>query len=446
VKKVKIFSIVLPLIYTSFMLYVTYKVYNGLRYRSLDLGIFTQSLYSLSEGKLFYNTVEFQLYEVHTHFGVHFQPILFLLTPLFLIKRDAYTLIIIQTLALGTSVYLAYKLAVKELGEKKGFALAILYSCNSSLISINVFEFHPVSLAVPLFLLAYKFLREESPLFYVISTLILLTKEDAFLGVLSITAWKILKEGLSVETLKKNKKIILFTILTLLYGIFTIKVVIPKFGGEYIYSNLYMEPRLDRRKLTYFLLFNLTFALLPLLNFFAILSLLPPWLECLLASRESQTMFGFHYPYMLVPLSFVISLDVAKKLDWKILRNLAILGVISSLITLPITNHLPKEQNPLVYPTVITPIPGKEASWEAIKITRELEGPIYTQPEFYPALATRLDVYVYPKNVKPKIILVNLNTYYGRRALERIKAFRVNLSEYKKVFEKDGVLIMVRKD
>lgn len=55
-------------------------------------------------------------------------------------------------------------------------------------------------------------------------------------------------------------------------------------------------------------------------------------------------------------------------------------------------------------------------------------------------------MYVYPKNVKPKIILVNLNTYYGRRALERIKAFRVNLSEYKKVFEKDGVLIMVRKD
>jgi len=447
VKKIKISGIIISAIYTCIMLYLTYKIYNGLRYRSLDLGIFAQSLHSLSGGKLFYNTVEFQLYNVQTHFGVHFQPILFLLFPLlFLIKKTTYALVVSQTIALGTSVYLAYRLATEELGEKKGVALTILYACNSSLIGINIFEFHPVSLAVPLFLLAYKFLKRGSPLFYIISTLILLTKEDAFLGVISIIAWKILKEGFSVEILKKNKKIIFFAFLALVYGILTIKVIIPKFGGKYIYSSLYTKFSIDRRKLLYFLLFNLTFALLPMLDFIGMLSLIPPWLECLLASRETQTMFGFHYPYMLVPLSFVASLEVARQLKWRIVKKLVIIGILASLATLPIAKLPPEKPNPLIYLTVITPVPGKEASWEAIEIVKGLKGPIYTQPEFYPPLAIRSDVYIYPKNVNPRVILVNLNTYYGRRALKRLRDFKVELTRYKKIFEKDGVIIMLRKD
>ncbi len=428
------------------MSYLSIEKFHNLRYGSLDLGIFTQSLSSTLHGRFFYNTVEAQLYGVNSHFGVHFQPVLLLILPFFAIHPPAETLLIIQSTALGLSVSLAYLLAREYLSEDRALLMAFLYAFNSSLIGINVFEFHPVSIAVPLFLLAALFMKRGNVrAFYLASALILTVKEDAFLGVLSLSLWGALWNGLSRDSLRKNRGSWVMAVVSTIYGLITVCFLIPHFGSGYLYGSLYDRPSVGRRKLLYFVLFNASFGFLPLFKRRNAALLTLPWLESLLASRKSQTMFGFHYPYMLVPLSFLAALEVVKEVDWRrVSVPLIVSGLLVSVATMPLTVKPPTEPDPLIYPSVLSPLPGKSASWEAIKLAMGLRGPIYTQPEFYPAMATRTDVYLYPKGIEPGVIVVNLGTYHGRRALRRLARAKADLGHYHTVFKKNGVVLMVR--
>ena len=439
-------AVFIGIVYSLVMSYISLEKFHNLRYGSLDLGIFTQSLSSTLHGRFLYNTVEAQLYGVGSHFGVHFQPVLLFILPLFALHPSAETLLIIQSAALGLSVLLAYLLAREYLSEDRALLTAFLYAFNSSLIGINAFEFHPVSIAVPLFLLAALFMRRGNMrAFYLTSALILTAKEDAFLGVLGLSLWGALGRGLSRNSLRKNRSLLVMAIVSTVYGIIAVGFLIPHFGSGYLYGSLYDRPSLGRRKLLYFALFNASFAFLLLFKGRNAALLALPWFENLLASRKSQTMFGFHYPYVLVPLSFLATLEVVKEVDWRrVAIPLIVSGLLTSFATMPLTVKPPTEPDPLVHPSVLSPLPGKSASWEAIALAMGLRGPIYTQPEFYPAMATQTDVYLYPKGIEPRVIVVNLGTYHGRRALRRLARAGVDLSRYRTVFKKNEVVLMVR--
>ncbi|ASJ16621.1 hypothetical protein A3L04_05825 [Thermococcus chitonophagus] len=383
--------------------------YENLQYCSLDLGIFTQSLSSILHGMFLYNTVEFQMYGASTHFAVHFQPILLLIFPLFAVFKSPITLLILQSFALAISVLIAYLIAM-EVNEEIALPVTILYACNSSLIGIGLFEFHPVSLAVPLLLLSFlALLKRESKLFYVTSALTLSVKEDAFLGILGILAWDTLKNGVS-------RRKIIEVLCVLFYGILVIKVVIPLFGGRYIYESLYKSINIDQRKLLYFITVNATFSFLPFLDYESVILLFLPWLESLLSSRPTQTMIGFHYSYMIVPLSFIASVYGAKKLNKRALGGLVVAGILVSLATLPITFSPNKEDLSVVHYARLHQYPRKNAFWELIKL---VNGSVYTQPRFYAPLSTKIDVYVYPRGAKVEYILLDMTTYRGRIWLKR---------------------------
>ena len=439
-------AVIIGVVYSLVMSYLSIEKFHNLRYGSLDLGIFTQSLSSTLHGRFLYNTVEAQLYGANSHFGVHFQPILLFILPLFALHPSAETLLIIQSAVLGLSVLLAYLLAREYLSEDRALLAAVLYAFNSSLVGINAFEFHPVSIAVPLFLLAALLMkRGNMRAFYLTSALILTVKEDAFLGVLSLSLWGALGNVLSRESLRRNRGLLVVAVVSAIYGLITVCFLIPHFGSGYLYGSLYDHPAIGRRKLLYFVLFNASFGFLPLFRGGNALLLVLPWLENLLASRKSQTMFGFHYPYMLVPLSFLATLEVVKEVDWRrVAVPLIVSGLLTSFATMPLTVKPPTEPDPLVHSSVLSPLPGKSASWEAIALAMGFRGPIYTQPEFYPAMATRTDVYLYPKGIEPRVIVVNLGTYHGRRALRRLARAGVDLSRYRTVFKKNGVVLMVR--
>ncbi|WP_457741990.1 DUF2079 domain-containing protein [Thermococcus sp.] len=324
------------------MIHLSFLKFEDFLYSSLDLGIFTQSLAGFLKGRPLFNTVEWQLYGVSNHFGVHFQPILYLLVPVFKLFPSAKTLLTVQSLALGISVLLAYILAKRVLNEGLAIVLTVLYAFNSSLIGINLFEFHPVSLAVPLFLLAAVFLVEgRERAFILTSLLLLLVKEDTFLGVASLSLWWALRDSFSLESIKRNLRFIILAVLSVLYGVIVIKLVIPYFGNGYIYNGLYRHPAINGRKIIYFLLFNLSFGLFPLFLSRNWVLLTLPWLENLLASRPSQYSFGFHYPYMLVPLSFIGAVFTIRELrEMRALRKtlavLIALALIASWATMPV--------------------------------------------------------------------------------------------------------------
>jgi len=437
-------AVTVGVFYSLIMVHLSFLKFKYFRYSSFDLGIFTQSLYSALHGGFFFNTLEWQFHDVSTHFGVHFQPVLFLLVPIFWIHPSAVTLLVVQSLALGFSVILAYALAKKVLGEKLALPLTVLYASNSSLVGINLFEFHPVSLAVPLFLLASIFLVDKRECAFIMTSfLILLVKEDAFLGVASLAMWWAIRDGLSFEGLKKNSRFVILAALAVLYGIIVIKLVVPYFGRGYIYSNLYQHVHITGRKLTYFLLFNLSFGLLPLFLPRNWLLLALPWLESLLASRASQYTFGFHYPYMLVPLSFVGAVFALREVDIrKILSVLFVLGFMTSWATMPVTGKPPKGQFSMVYYSVFEPIPGYKTAWKVVGALLETNLSVYTQPAFYPALTSKQNVYVYPAKTVPDLVLVDMKTYRGRVYLKRLK--EMVKAEYVRVYSRDGIEVYIR--
>ncbi len=437
-------AVLITLAYSLVMIHLSLLKFRYFRYSSFDLGIFTQSLYSALHGGFFFNTLEWQSHGVSTHFGVHFQPVLFLLVPIFRIHPSAVTLLAIQSLALGSSILLTYVLAKKVLNEKLALPLTVLYAFNSSLIGINLFEFHPVSLAVPLFLLASVFLvdgRERA--FIVTSFLILSVKEDAFLGVSSLATWWAIRGGLSFEELRKNLHFVILAALAVLYGLIVIKLVIPHFGRGYIYGDLYRHIHITGRKSPYFLLFNLSFGLLPLFlpRNWVLLAL--PWLESLFTSRASQYTFGFHYPYMLVPLSFVGTVFAIREIDVrKILSVLLVIGLMTSWATMPVVRKPPKEQFSMVYYSILEPIPGYKTAWKIVDVLLKTNLSIYTQPAFYPALAVKQNVYVYPAKIVPDLVLVDAKTYRGRVYLKRLR--EMVKAKYVRIYSKNGIEVYVR--
>ncbi|WP_227738741.1 DUF2079 domain-containing protein [Thermococcus eurythermalis] len=433
--------------YSLLMIYLSLLKFRYLRYTSFDLGIFTQSLAEFLHGRLFFNTGEWQAHGVSSHFGVHFQPILFLLVPLFWLFPSAKTLLVVQSLALGSSILLAYTLARKVLNEKLALFLTGLYALNSSLIGINLFEFHPVSLAVPLFLLAAVFLVDgRKKAFFMTSVVLLSVKEDAFLGVAALSLWWALHGGFSIENLKRNRDFLILSVLACLYGLVVIKFIIPYFGRGYIYHDLYSNLHLTRRKLVYFLLFNMSFGLFALFLPRTWVLVTPPWLECLLSSRASQYTFGFHYPYMLVPLSFVGTVFAIKELEiWRIKRvfyTLVVIGLLTSWATMPVVIHTPEEPVPIVHYLILEPAPGYKTAWEVIDALLKTNLSVYTQPAFYPALAVKDNAYVYPSKVMPDLVLVNVKTYRGRVWLKRLN--KMVDARYVRVYSKDGIEIYKR--
>ena len=438
-------AVLIALVYSLAMVHLSLLKFRYLLYSSLDLGIFTQSLAGFVHGRPLFNTVEWQLYGVSNHFGVHFQPLLLLLAPVFKLFPSPKTLLVIQSLSLGSSVLLAYFLAKRALNEKLAVALTVLYAFNSSLVGINLFEFHPVSLAVPLFLLAAIFLVDGRDHAFLFASLLLLSvKEDTFLGVSSLAIWWTLRDGLSFESLKKNLHLVIIAVIAVLYGVVVIKLVIPHFGGTYIYGNLYRHVHLTGRKLAYFLLFNLSFGLLPLFLPLNWVLLALPWLENLLASRPSQYTFGFHYTYMLVPLSFVGAVFALRELDLrKILSVLLALGLMTSWATMPVVRKPLDEQFSLVHYTVFKPFPGYKTAWDVIDALLKTNLSIYTQPAFYPALATKQNVYVYPARITPDLVLVNVKTYRGRVYLKRLRGMVG--TKYVCIYSKDGIEVFMKK-
>ncbi len=67
---------------------------------------------------------------------------------------------------------------------------------------------------------------------------------------------------------------------------------------------------------------------------------------------------------------------------------------------------------------------------------------VYTQPDFYPSLAVKENVYVYPNGVKPDAVLVDTRTYQGRLYLWRL--MKTSEERYRLVYSQKGVRLYVR--
>ena len=112
-----------------------------------DLGIFLQSLESfIFHGKLFYSTVELPYNPSGSYFGIHFSPILFLISVPYAIYPQPVTLFLIKNVFIYATAIVLYRIGlVKKLGTRTSFLIALSYLFYLPIYGALTYEFHPYS-------------------------------------------------------------------------------------------------------------------------------------------------------------------------------------------------------------------------------------------------------------------------------------------------------------
>jgi uncharacterized membrane protein len=127
-----------------------------------------------------------------SHTTGHFDPILVLLSPIYLLYRSAETILILQSVWLAAGAIPVYLLARRRLEHRLGsVALAASYLLFPALHGANLFDFHSLTLCIPLLLFLLYFLETGSKrLYYLTLVLLLLVREDLAiaLALVGITA------------------------------------------------------------------------------------------------------------------------------------------------------------------------------------------------------------------------------------------------------------------
>jgi uncharacterized membrane protein len=227
--------ILVTLGYIWWMGYETILRYESFKATAFDLGNYDQAIWNTIHGRLFVVTNRGEdWYGPPTRLGMHFEPILLPLSLLYLFFPDPRTLLITQTLALAAGALPVFLLTRKFVPKLPLVApvMALGYLLNSSVIGLNIFDFHPVSLATPLLLYALLALSNRRYGWFLLTCLLAAAcKEDApfaiaLLGILVF--WKY----------KQPRLGIFLFIAGMCWGIIAFKVIIPHFypgGNNYLY-------------------------------------------------------------------------------------------------------------------------------------------------------------------------------------------------------------------
>jgi len=220
------YKIILGLIvgfYIVLFSHLSIRKYLTLQSHYFDLGIMNQVVYNTAHGRFLEMTNQDFLKNV-SRFAIHFDPILALFAPLYLIYSGPETLLFAQAIILGlgaAAVYLIAGYFLKNKPVSLFFSVAyLLYFCVER---ANVFDFHGVTLGTTFILyMIYFSLVKKYRTAVVFMFLALLTKEHAGLITLFF--------GLYLFFVRKERKFsLLVCALSLIFFTATVNFVIPYF-------------------------------------------------------------------------------------------------------------------------------------------------------------------------------------------------------------------------
>src|SRR5215467_2651599 len=219
----------LVLVMVVYLLDMSYQAilrYETFKAGAFDLGNMDQVLWNTIHGRLFQFTNQaIDWYGPPTRLAIHFEPIILPLSLLYAFHADPRILLIFQTLALMSGALPVFLLTRKYIPAWPIFAalMAIAYLLSPALLGINIFDFHPVSLATPLLLYALLALTYKRYVWFLIACILAAScKEDiplaiAMLGILLIWKYKLPRLGLTL------------IIGGLLWSFLAFEVIIPHF-------------------------------------------------------------------------------------------------------------------------------------------------------------------------------------------------------------------------
>lgn len=317
---------------------------------SYDFAIFSQMFHYMNETLIPYTTIERS--KLLSHFAVHFSPILYIFLPFYIIYSNPVTLLIMQAVVIALGLIPIYKLCKHyNYSNKIIIALSIIYILMPALIGGNFYYFHENKILTVLILYLFYFIEKgNSKLTALFALLVMLVKEDAAIYVGIIGLYLLFSK-------RKNIKgwyliiasIIYFALVTTLMqrygeGIMTYRYENFLFNGEnslvFVIINIIKNPAylfyqlMNIEKLIFIIYIFVPMAMLPLAikKPSGLILLLPLVLINLMTNYVYQYDIGFQYTYGSVAFLFYLAIINIKNLPKKVVKNLLICGVSSSLI------------------------------------------------------------------------------------------------------------------
>lgn len=306
------------LIACYFALFATLSIlrYANFRAPGVDIAIFDQAVWLLSRFEGFTSTIRGM-----NIFGDHFAPILFMLVPLYWVGGNVPALLVVQTAALALGALPLYLIARDRL-ESRWVALAVAgaYLAYPALGHMNLFDFHPETIALCFLLFAVLALeRRRFAWVYVLCLGALLCKEDMALAVFVL--------GLLVYFKYDRRAGKIIAAGTALYLLVVVLLVIPALGPEgFQYSgrltqfgntpleaakNFVLRPLrtlgiiATRQNLSYVFALLAPVAFLCLLSPVFLLPALPAFAINIVSDLPEQHTILFQYTAALIPFVFV---------------------------------------------------------------------------------------------------------------------------------------------
>ncbi len=180
-----------------------------------DLGIMDQAIWSIWHGQLFHQTICNSVSDTNCYkdlnlsgisrFSIHYEPILFLISLLYLVLPNPKTLQVLQTVVVALGAFPAFWLARLRLrSEWASVGIAALYLMYPALQWAEIFDFHAVTLTASLLLFTLYFMyTRRTVLLFVFAILSMACKEEipvivALYGLWSIVFQRRWRTGLAL--------------------------------------------------------------------------------------------------------------------------------------------------------------------------------------------------------------------------------------------------------
>src|SRR5439155_530553 len=110
-------------------------------------------------------------------------PIHLLLAFIYRLWESAVTLLIVQSVGIGLAATALYLLTLKYFNRRwPAIAMTILFLVNSYLHQVSTFDFHPIALAIPIFLWLLYFIERERYIPIIVLSLLAMTVEETLLA------------------------------------------------------------------------------------------------------------------------------------------------------------------------------------------------------------------------------------------------------------------------
>jgi uncharacterized membrane protein len=399
-------AVVLALVVGYALYYGLWSIrkYDAFQAPAFDMGIFDQGVWLLSRFKEpFVTILGLNL------FGDHVSFIMLAFVPLYWLWPTPETLLVVQAVVLALGAIPVYLLGRRVL--KSGwFAVipALAYLLTPALGWLNLENFHPDSLEVPLVLFALYFMTRHRWRWYLAMViLVMMVKEDVWLLLVPL--------GLYV-TFKHNRKMGILTVaLSAGWFLLAFLAIQPALSGAAIGSldswripfggvggllrTAFSQPwevighMLTAEKVKYVFQLLTPLAFLPLLTWRALIAV-PVLLFNLVSSFWYQSNLEYHYHSLIIPVfcfAALMALERFKSIELR--RGLSVLVLLATVFSLYLWGPVHGSRHQSYYPD--PEHPQNIAANEAIALI-PADAVVVAEDKFAAHLANRETIYVFP--------------------------------------------------